>query len=93
MYRYKLTAFFEDKETEVRVAQLVIVIAENDQQAVAAAKEAVVADAVAGRIATLKVLEKSPVQPGVVHRGEPYIPFQWPGQRALPKIAPSPSQP
>ncbi|MFW6162452.1 MAG: hypothetical protein ACODAJ_06755 [Planctomycetota bacterium] len=92
MYRYKLTAFFEDKETEARVAQLVIVIAENDQQAVAAAKETVAPDAVGGRLATLKVLEKSPVEPGVVHRGVPYIPFQWPGQRALPKIAPAPSE-
>jgi hypothetical protein len=65
----------------------VIVIADTDQQAVAAAKDAVGGDAVAGRIATLKVVEKAPVASGVVFRSDPYIPFQWPGQRALPKIA------
>jgi hypothetical protein len=91
MYRYKLTAFYEDAKSEARVAQLVIVIAETDQQAVAAAKEAVANDAIGGRIAALKVLEKAPVQPGVVHRSDPYIPFQWPGQRPLPKVT-DPSQ-
>ena len=86
MYRYRLTAFYEDKSTETRVAQTVIVIAENDQQAVAAAKEAAGTDAIGGRVATLKVLEKVPIAPGVVFRSDPYIPFQWPGQRALPKL-------
>ncbi len=87
MFRYKVTAYYEDKQTEARVAQLVIVIAETDQQAVAAAKDAAGGDAVGGRIATLKVLEKAPVSAGVVFRSDPYIPFQWPGQRALPKIS------
>ena len=88
MFRYRLTAYYEDQKTEARVAQTIIVIAENDQQAIQAAKQVASADAVGNRIATLKVLEKAPIGPGVVFRGEPYIPFQWPGQRALPKLAP-----
>ena len=87
MFRYRLTAYYEDKDTETRVAETVIVIAENDQQAVGEAKQAVSSDAVGQRVATLKVLEKAPITPGVVFRSDPYIPFQWPGQRALPKIA------
>ena len=86
MYRYRLTAYYEDKQTEARVAQTVIVIADNDQSAITAAKNEVSGDAVGGRIATLKVLEKAPVQAGVVFRSDPFIPFQWPGQRALPKL-------
>jgi hypothetical protein len=86
MFRYRLTAFYEDKHTEARVAQMVIVISDNDQTAIQAAKAEVADDAVGGRVPTIKVLEKTPVAPGVVFRGEPYIPFQWPGTRALPTL-------
>ena len=86
MFRYRLTAYYEDKTTEARVAQTVIVIAENDQEAIEAAKVAVGSDAIGGRIRTLKVLEKAPVNPGVVFRSDPYIPFQFPGQRPLPTV-------
>ena len=92
MFRYRLTAYYEDQKTEARVAQMVIVIAENDQQAIQAAKQAACADAIGNRIATLKVTEKAPIAPGVVYRSEPYIPFQWPGQRSLPKLAPQEAQ-
>ena len=90
MYRYRLTAYFEDKETEARVAQTVIVIAEKDQEAIQAAKEACAADAVGGRILTLKVLDKARVAPGVVFRSDAYIPFQFPGTRPLPKLGTQP---
>ncbi len=86
MFRYKLIAYYEDSKTEARVAQTVIVIAESNEQAVAAAKEAVGKDAIGGRISALKVMDKAPVAPGVVYRSDPYIPFQWPSQRALPKV-------
>ena len=82
MFRYKLTVYYEEKVTESRVAQMVIVIAGNDQEAIKAATAEVAKDAVGGRIRTLKVNEKTPVAPGVVHRGEPYIPFQDLGQLA-----------
>ena len=82
MFRYKMTVYFEEKATERRVAQMVIVIAETDQEAVKAATTEVAKDAVGGRIRTLKMIEKSPVAPGVVHRGVPYIPFQDLGQLA-----------
>ena len=86
MHRYRLTAYYEDKTTEARVAQTVIVIAENDQEAIEAAKKVVGPDAISGRVRTLKVLEKAPVSPGVVFRSDPYIPFQFPGQRPLPTV-------
>jgi len=86
MFRYRLIAFYEDKQSEARVAQTVVVLADADQVAIQAAKQAVAPDAIAGRVATLKVLEKAPVKEGVVFRSDPYIPFQWPGQRALPTL-------
>jgi len=86
MHRYRLTAYYEDKNSEARVAQTVIVIADNDQEAIEAAKQAVGVDAMGGRIRTLKVLEKAPITSGVVFRSDPYIPFQFPGQRPLPNL-------
>ena len=85
MFRYRLTAYYEDKVTEAQVAQTVVVIAPDDQAAVRSAKAAVAGDAVGGYIATIKVLEKAAIEPGVVHRGEPYIPFRWPISRVPPR--------
>jgi len=78
MLRYRLTAYFEDKAIEAQVAQTVIVIAEDDQAAIRMAKTAVAPDAVGGRVTTIKVLEKAAIEPGVVFRGDPYLPFRKP---------------
>jgi hypothetical protein len=86
MFRYSLIAYYEDRTTEARVAQRIIVIAENDQAAIQVAKAQVTEDAVGGRVSSIKVLEKSAVTPGVVFRGDPYIPFQWHGMRQLPSL-------
>ena len=82
MFRYRLTAYYEEKKTETRVAQTVIVIADTDQEAVKMASAEVAKGAVGGRIRAIKVIEKGPVEAGVVFRGDPYIPFQWLGQLA-----------
>jgi hypothetical protein len=87
MLRYKLTAYYEDKATGTHVAQTEVVIAENDRDAIHAAKVATVGDAVDGHIATIKILERAPVEPGVVFRGEPYIPFRWPMAKVPPRAS------
>ena len=92
MNRYRLLAFFEDKVTEARVAQVVIVIAENDQAAIHAAKETVANDAIGGRVFSIQVVEKLAVTPGVVFRGDPYIPVLWLGM-ARPSGAPPSARP
>ena len=81
MLRYCLTAYYEDKATEAQVAQRLVVIAEDDASALRMAKAAIGPDAAGDRVATIKVSEKAPVEPGVVHRGDPYIPFRWPAAR------------
>ena len=88
MHRYRLLMFYQDKATETRVAQPVIVLAENDQAAVQAAKAEVAADAAGGRIQAVQVVEKLPVAPGVVFRGEPYIPMNWPVEQPSPDTRP-----
>jgi hypothetical protein len=82
MLRYRLTAYYEDKATEVHVAQTVIVIAEDDKEAVRSATADVARDAAGGRVAAIQVLEKAPIKPGVVYRSDPYIPFRWPATPA-----------
>lgn len=78
MLRYRMTAFYQEKATENHVARNLVVIAPDDQDAVRKAKSAVTSEAVDGRVATIKVVEKAPIEPGVVFRGDPYIPFRWP---------------
>ena len=87
MLRYCLTAYYEDKATEAQVAQRLVVIAEDDASAFRMAKAAIGPDAAGGRVATIKVSEKAPVEPGVVHRGDPYIPFRWPSAQVPAKAS------
>ncbi|MFP4056132.1 MAG: hypothetical protein ACLF0G_04615 [Candidatus Brocadiia bacterium] len=78
MFRYRMTAYYEDKATETHVAQTVVALAEDDQRAIEVAKSAVAHDAVQGKVRALKVLEKEPVTAGVKFRSDPYIPFHGP---------------
>jgi len=75
MYRYRLTVYYDDKVTDTEVAQKVVVLAEDDQQALAATRETVAHDAAGGRVRGMRVVEKEQVTPGVKFRGDPYIPF------------------
>jgi len=81
MLRYCLTAYYEDKATEAQVAQRLVVIAEDDASALRMAKDAVAPDAAGGRVATIEVSEKARIEPSVVYRGDPYIPFRRPAAR------------
>ena len=78
MLRYRMTAFYQEKATENHVARNLVVIAPDDQDAILKAKSAVAPEAIDGRVPTIKVIEKAPIEPGVVYRGDPYIPFRWP---------------
>jgi len=95
MFRYRVTAFYQDKETEARVAQTMVVIAEDDQTAIRSARTEAAGYALDAQVSTIKVLEKAAITPGVVHCGEPYIPFRWfgaaqlgSGGRPLPRLSP-----
>ncbi len=85
MVRYQMTVYYEEKATNTRVAQNVIVIAQDDRAAVELVKSQVGPDALGGRLTAIHVAEKSPVTPGIVHRGDPYIPFRWPAAEASAK--------
>ncbi len=78
MLRYKVTAFYQEKATENHVARNLVVIAPDDKDAIQKAKLAIVPEAIDGRITAIKVIEKAPIEPGVVYRSDPYIPFRWP---------------
>ncbi|NQT86836.1 hypothetical protein HQ560_08740 [bacterium] len=75
MYRYRLTVYYDDKVTDMEVAQKVVVLGEDDQAALAAARDVVAHDAAGGRVRGMRVIEKERVTPGVKFRGDPYIPF------------------
>jgi len=66
MLRYKVTAFYQEKATENHVARNLVVIAPDDKDAIQKAKLTIVPE------------EKAPIEPGVVYRSDPYIPFRWP---------------
>ncbi len=78
MVRYRMTVYYEDKATNTRVAQNVIVIASDDRSAIEMVKAQIGPEATGGRLAAIHVAEKAAVAPGVVYRGDPYIPFRWP---------------
>ncbi len=78
MVRYRMTVYYEDKATNTRVAQNVIVIAADDRSAIEMVKTQISPEAMGGRLAAIHVAEKAAVAPGVVYRGDPYIPFRWP---------------
>ncbi|MBM4040179.1 MAG: hypothetical protein FJ290_16865 [Planctomycetes bacterium] len=86
MKRFKLVAYYEDKDTHSRVAQALIVLAQDVKGAVAAAKSALGPRALGGHILAIEVKESDEVEAGVVYTGEPYLPLNWPldnvGQRA-----------
>jgi hypothetical protein len=90
MFRYRVTAYFEDKATQAQVAQTVVVLAENDNGAMDSVKAEVSKDAIGGRVHALRVMEKELVTPGVKFRGDPYIPFTSPVTRGAP-LGPPPS--
>ena len=90
MLRYKVTAFYQEKATENHVAQNLVIIAPDDKEAIRKAKSAIAPGAIDGRITAIKVVEKAPIEPGVVYRGEPYIPFRWPVRQSQKK---APDQP
>jgi hypothetical protein len=75
MFRYRVAVYYDEKATETEVAQEVVVVAEDDRQAVAEIRSTVAKDAVDGKLRGMKILEKEDVMPGVKHRGNPYIPF------------------
>jgi len=87
MFRYRLTAYYEDRATGTHVAQTEVVIAKDDRTAIETAKHATSGDAIDGHIDTIQILEKLPVEAGVVFRGEPYIPFRWPTGKVPPRTA------
>lgn len=84
--RFKLIAYYEDKDARSRVAQVVIVLAEDVKGAVEAIRRTVGPRALDGHIIAVKVKERDEVETGVVFTGEPYIPLHWPlnnrGQQA-----------
>ncbi|HUT32954.1 MAG TPA: hypothetical protein VNE39_05715 [Planctomycetota bacterium] len=82
MVRYRITVYYEDKATNTRVAQNVVAIAADDRAALELVKSQIGPEAVGGRLAAIHVAEKAPVVPGIVYRGDPYIPFRWPSSEA-----------
>ena len=78
MKRFKLVAYYEDKDTHARVAQSVVVLAEDMKGAVVAIKDTLGPRALNGHIAAVEVKERNNVEAGVVFTGEPYIPLNWP---------------
>ena len=78
MKRYKLIAYYEDKDTHSRVAQMVIVLAEDAKGAVEATKSTLGPRALEGHIVAIEVKERDDLEAGVVFTGEPYIPLNWP---------------
>jgi len=76
--RYRMIIYYEDKATNTRVAQNVIVLSPDDRSAIETVKAQVSPEAVGGHLAAIHVAEKAPVAPGIVYRGDPYIPFRWP---------------
>ena len=85
MVRYRVTVYYEDKATNTRVAQNVIVVAQDDRSALDMVKSQIGPDAVGGHLAAIHVAEKSSVVPGIVYRGDPYIPFRWPSSETAGK--------
>jgi len=73
-----MVVYYEDKATNTRVAQNLIVIAPDDRAAVEMVKKQIGAMAAGGRITAIQFADKAPVTPGIVYRGDPYIPFSWP---------------
>lgn len=78
MKRYRMIAYYEDKDTAARVAQQVVVIERDVRAAVHAVKDALHTRAVGGHIIAIEVTERLDVETGVVFVGEPYIPIHWP---------------
>ena len=78
MVRYNMIVYYEEKATNTRVAQTVVVIAQDDRSAIVLVKAQIAPDALGGRLAAIHVSEKVPICAGIVHRGDPYIPFRWP---------------
>ena len=78
MYRYRLLVFYTEKVTEARVAQALIILANDDAEAVRLAKADAGQNAAAGHVRTIQAIERLPVTAGVVFRGDPYIPSHWP---------------
>ncbi len=78
MKRFKLVAYYEDKDTHSRVAQLAIVLAKDVKGAVKAAKGALGPHALDNHIIAVEVKERDDLETGVVFTGEPYIPLHWP---------------
>ncbi|MBM4032892.1 MAG: hypothetical protein FJ291_14045 [Planctomycetes bacterium] len=85
MVRYRMTIYYEDKATNTRVAQNIIVVAQDDRAALDLVKAQIGPDAVGGRLAAIHVSEKASVVPGIVYRGDPYIPFRWPSSESSAK--------
>ena len=85
MVRYRITVYYEDKATNTRVGQNVIVIASDDRAAIELVKSQIGPDAVGGHLAAIHVAEKASVVPGIVYRGDPYIPFRWPSSETAGK--------
>lgn len=83
--RYQMTVYYEEKATNARVAQSVIVIAEDHRAAIELVKGQIGQDAVGGRLTAIHVADKAPVTPGIVYRGDPYIPLRWPSAEASAK--------
>jgi hypothetical protein len=76
--RYKMIAYYEDAETQGRVAQAVVVVEKDVKAAVEAVRTTLGRRAIGGRIIAIEVKERHDVETGVVFTGEPYIPLHWP---------------
>jgi len=73
-----MIAYYEDAETQGRVAQAVVVVEKDVKAAVEAVRTTLGRRAAGGRIIAVEVKERHDVETGVVFTGEPYIPLHWP---------------
>jgi hypothetical protein len=82
--RYHITAYYQDRTDSAQVAQELVVLAENPHAAVEAAGSTLRPLASGRHIVAFQFGETGPIQPGVVHVGDPYIPLHWPLTNRIP---------